>query len=126
MTPITDEDRPRFLADEGFNRDVATGLRQHYPEIDLVTVQDVGLAHAPDLHVLEATRRLDRILLSHDTHTMPTHFYALQAQLSPGEHLPGVLLVAQRAPIGKAIEWIAEVWGASRHEEWRDRVDYLP
>jgi hypothetical protein len=37
-----------------------------------------------------------------------------------------VLLVAQQAPIGKAIEWIAEVWGASRHEEWRDQVGRLP
>lgn len=126
MKTITDEDRPRFLADEGFNMDVTIGLRRAYPEIDVVTVQEAGLLNAPDPHVLEETRRLDRILLSHDMHTMPGHFYTLLAQLSPGEHLPGVLFVAQQAPIGKAIEWIAEVWGASRHEEWRDRVDHLP
>src|SRR5260370_21858226 len=69
---------------------------------------------------------INRILLSHDVYTMPSHFYTLLAQLPPGEYLPGVLLVAQQAPIGRAIEWIAEVWGASRHEEWRDQVDRLP
>lgn len=126
MKPIMGEERPRFLADEGFNMGVTTGLRRAYPEIDLLTVQEVGLAHASDPQILEGTRQLDRILLSHDVHTMPSHFYVLLDQLPPGDHLPGVLLIAQQVPIGKAIEWIAEVWGASRHEEWRDRVDRLP
>jgi hypothetical protein len=126
MNPITDEERPRFLADEGFNMDVTAGLRLHYPGIDLLTVQEAGLLHALDPQVLEAARQLDRILLSHDVHTLPGHYYALLSRLSPDEHLPGILLVAQEAPIGQAIEWIAEVRGASRHDEWRDRVDRLP
>lgn len=126
MKPIMDEERPRFLTDEGFNMDVTTGLRRTYSGIDLITVQEAGLLHAPDPQILEGTRQLDRILLSHDVHTLPDFFYALLAQLPPGEHLPGVLLVAQQAPIGNAIEWIGEVWGATRHDEWRDRVDRLP
>jgi hypothetical protein len=126
MNPITDEERPRFLADEGFNMDVTAGLHLHYPGMDLLTVQEAGLLHALDPQLLEAARELDRILLSHDVHTLPDHYYALLSQLSPGEHLPGILLVSQEAPIGQAIEWIAEVWGASHHDEWRDRVDRLP
>lgn len=126
MRSITDDERPRFLTDEGFNMDVTTGLRRGYPAMDLMTVQEAGLLRAPDPRLLEEARRLDRILLSHDVHTMPGHFYDLLARMPPGEHLPGVLLVAQEASIGNAIEWIAEVWGASRHEEWRDRVDHLP
>jgi|GEM_PF-2467646 hypothetical protein len=35
MKPIMDEERPRFLADEGFNMDVTTGLRRAYPENEL-------------------------------------------------------------------------------------------
>jgi hypothetical protein len=80
------------------------------------------LLHTPDPQLLGATRRIDRVLLSHDVLTIPGHFYELLSQLSHGEHLPGVLLVAQEAPVGQALEWIAEVWGASRHEEWRDRL----
>jgi hypothetical protein len=63
MSPITDEERPRFLADEGFNMDVTAGLRLHYSGIDLLTVQEAGLLHALDPQLLEAARQLDRILL---------------------------------------------------------------
>jgi hypothetical protein len=126
MRPIADDERPRFLTDEGFNMGITTSLRRNYPEMDLLTLQEAGLLHTPDPRLLEETQRLDRILLSHDTHTMPGHFFALLARLPGGQHLPGVLLVAQEAPLGRAIEWIAEVWGASRHDEWRDRVDRLP
>jgi Domain of unknown function (DUF5615) len=121
-----DDERPRFLADEGFNRDVTDGLRRRHRQVDLVTVQEAGLLHLSDHQLLVVTQQLNRILLSHDVHTMPGHFYTLLAQLPPKEHLPGVLLVAQQAPIGKAIEWIAEVWGASRQDEWRDQVGGLP
>lgn len=104
MTAITDDARPRFLADEGFNQDVTAGLRHRYPEIDIVTVQEFGLSRAGDPQVLEAARQLDRIVLSHDVHTMSGHFFALLTQLAEGEHLPGMLLVAQRAPVGNAIQ----------------------
>lgn len=114
---LTDDGRPRFLADEGFNRDVTAGLRRHCPELDIVTVQEVRLTQASDPRILEAARQLDRIILSHDVRTMPIHFFALLERLSGTEHLPGILLVSQRAPVGNAIQWIAEVWGASQHHE---------
>ncbi len=126
MRPSEDEDRPRFLTDEGFNMEITVGLRRHYPKIDLLTAQEAGLLHESDPQLLLETRHLHRILLSHDSHTIPAHFYEALSHLTQGQHLPGVLLVAQEAPIGKAIEWIAEVWGASRHEEWRDQVNRLP
>ncbi len=105
---------------------ITLGLRRRYPAMDIMTVQEADLLHADDRVLLQATQRLDRILLSHDTHTMRDHFYAVLAQQPAGSHLPGVLLVAQEAPIGQAIEWIAEVWLASWHEEWRDMVEFLP
>ena len=126
MRPIEEVDRPRLLTDEEFNMEITVGLRRHYPDVDLLTVQDAGLLHVSDPQLLLETRRLDRILLSHDSHTMPGHFYEALTHVAHGEHLPGVLLVAQEASISKAIEWIAEVWGASRHEEWRDQVNRLP
>ncbi|HEV8191989.1 MAG TPA: DUF5615 family PIN-like protein [Ktedonobacterales bacterium] len=134
MTGASDESqehgerRPRFLADEGFNMDVTLGLRRRYPAMDVMTVQEARLLHVDDRVLLQATQRnatqrLDRILLSHDTHTMRDHFYAVLAQQPVGVQLPGVLLVAQEATIGQAIEWITEVWLASRHEEWRAMVE---
>jgi hypothetical protein len=57
---------------------------------------------------------------------MKDHFYTLLPRQPTGAHLPELLLIAQEAPIGKAIEWVAEFWIASQHEEWRDKVQYLP
>jgi hypothetical protein len=33
----------RLLSDENFNGHVIDGIKQRYPEIDLIRVQDVGL-----------------------------------------------------------------------------------
>jgi hypothetical protein len=126
VSDAVDEERPRFLTDEGFNMDVTTGLRRRYPAMDILTVQEAGLLHAADPDVLRAAQRLDRIVLSHDTHTMQDYFYTLLAQQPADIYLPGLMLIAQEASICKAIEWIAEVWIASRHAEWRDKVQFLP
>lgn len=67
MMPISVSERPRFLTDEGFNTDVTVGLRRRYPELDLVTVQELGLLHVDDPVLLQEAQRQDRILLSHDT-----------------------------------------------------------
>lgn len=126
MSPLAGDDPPRFLTDEGFNRRVTAGLRRAYPQMDILTLQEAGLLQVSDVRLLEESLRLDRILLSHDIRTMPGHFYNLLSQLPSGEYLPGVLLVAQEAPIAQAMGWIAEVWRASRHVEWRNRVVKLP
>jgi hypothetical protein len=94
--------------------------------MDILTTQEAGLLHGEDPDVLLAAQRLDRIVLSHDTHTMKDQFYTLLAQQPAGAYLPGPLLIAQEAPIGKASEWMAEVWIASQHGEWRDKVQVLP
>jgi hypothetical protein len=42
----------RLRSDEDFNGNVVAGVRRHYPEIDLVRVQDVGLAGHTDSEIL--------------------------------------------------------------------------
>ena len=126
MSVASDEGPPRFLTDEGFNALITNGLRRRYPAMDIVTLQEIGLLRATDPQVLLETQRLDRILPSHDIHTMPQHFFDLLAQQSADAPLPGILFVAQTAPIGKAIDWIGEVWEPSHHSEWRDHVEFLP
>jgi hypothetical protein len=126
MTPISDVERPRFLTDEDFNQSIVMGLRRARPQMDIPTLQAAGMLHSPDPVVLEFAKEQDRILLSHDLHTMPDHFATLLVGLPAGEHSPGVILVPQETPIGTAIQWILEIWEASRHEEWRDLPTRLP
>jgi hypothetical protein len=126
MMPITDAERPRILTDEDFNLSVVAGLRRVRPQMDLLTLQDAGMLHASDPVVLEYAKEQDRILLSHDVQTMPAHFAALLMSLPPGEHSPGLVLVPQETPIGTTIQWLLEIWEASRHEEWRNLPTHLP
>ncbi len=125
-TPIIDVERPRFLTDEDFNLAIAAGLRRVRLRMDILTLQAAGVLGSDDLVVLAFARGQDRIVLSHDVQTMPVHFAAYLMSMAERDHSPGILLLAQEAPIGVAIQWILEIWEASRHEEWRDPLTWLP
>jgi predicted nuclease of predicted toxin-antitoxin system len=56
----------RRLADESFNGDIVRGLLLRQPDLDLVRVQDVGLAGADDRDVLAWAAKNNRIVLTHD------------------------------------------------------------
>jgi len=43
----------RFLADENFDHHTLAGLLRLQPELDIVSVQDIGLRQADDPAVLE-------------------------------------------------------------------------
>lgn len=117
---------PRFAADEDFNQTIVDGLRRAAPQIDIITASEAGILHAPDSDVLAWAAQHDRILLSHDKRTMPDHFYDFLAQLAPGAHSPGVMLLPQEFPIGSSIDAVMEIWRLSAHEEWRDLLIRLP
>ena len=128
MKPLADEERPRYLGDENFNQHIITGLRRLYPELDVIIFSESGLPEGlADPRLIEEAARLNRILLSHDKRTMPKHFAAVLARWFPMDrHLPGVFILQDDLPVAEAIEQLALVWGASRAEEWRDRIVYLP
>lgn len=120
------DDPPRFITDMNFNWRIVAGLRRRASDLDLVTVQDIGLQRIPDPELLAEAQALNRILLTHDVNTMPKHFADYLSSLSGDQHSPGVMLVAQDLPVGVAIQVLYEVWACSGHEEWRDRFTYLP
>jgi predicted nuclease of predicted toxin-antitoxin system len=117
---------PRFLTDEGFDLDIVAGLRKRLPEIDILTAQDAGLLETPDPVLLAYAKEHDRILLTHDIHTMPVHFNDLLLRMPSSEHSPGVMWLAQRLPLSTAIAAVQLVWSCSSHDEWRDQFTYLP
>jgi hypothetical protein len=125
MKPIQDYERPRLLADENFNVKVTEGLRLHYPDIDILTIQEAQQLHIKDPELLNFAQKLGRIVLTHDKKTMPKHLADLLAQLGPNETSPGVWIIEELTPIGVAIQAIAEYWGASRQDEWRNLVTWI-
>ena len=113
----------RLLADENFNGDIVRGLLLLQAGIDLLRVQDVGLAGADDQRILAWAAENDRILLTHDGATMPDHAYD---RVEAGERMPGVFVVHGRFPVGLGIQEIVLMAACSQQAEWRGRVVHLP
>lgn len=111
-----------FLADANLNQDIVTGLIRRQPAIDFALPQGRLPAAMKDPDVLELAASLNRILVTHDVRTMPTHF---------GEFLkwrtsPGVILVPASMAIRAVIEDLLLIWQLSELEDWANRIQRLP
>src|ERR1700716_3423746 len=65
----------RLAADEDFNSRIVRGLLRRQPELDIVRVQDAGLAGSDDQKVLAWTATENRVLLTHDVSTLKQFAY---------------------------------------------------
>ena len=113
----------RLASDENFNGDIVRGLLFRFPELNLLRVQDVGLAGAIDPVVLAWAAENDRIILTHDRATLPNFAYE---RVVAGEAMPGVFVINDRLPVGRAIEELVLVATCSDASDWVNRVLYLP
>jgi Domain of unknown function (DUF5615) len=113
----------RLLSDQNFNNDIVRGLLLRRPELDLIRVQDVGLDEAEDPDVLAWAAQASRIVLTHDRSTFPDFAYE---RVSAAEPMPGVFVVNDRMPVGRAIDELLMVNDCSEQGEWEGRVLYLP
>ena len=113
----------RLVADENFNGDIVRGLLLRQPNLDLVRVQDVGLAGVDDPAILEWAARERRVLLTHDVGTMTRFAYERVGRDLP---MPGVFEVHEQAPVGPMIDEILVIAECSIDDEWEGQVRYLP
>jgi hypothetical protein len=113
----------RLVADENFNGAIVRGLLRAVPDLDIVTVQDVGLAGTSDRDVLEWAASAGRLLLTHDVRTMPVF---VRERVNAGRPMPGVIEVAGTFAIGRAIEEILLVAQCSEEGEWANQIVHVP
>jgi predicted nuclease of predicted toxin-antitoxin system len=113
----------RFAADENFNRDIVRGLLRRKPDLDIVRVQDVGLAGADDPTVLEWAAVQRRVVITHDVSTLTKHAYD---RVTAGRPMPGVFEVVCGASVGSAIDDLLLLAECSHEGEWEGQVRYLP
>jgi len=73
----------RFLADADLNRAIVSGVLRREPSVDFLTAHAAGLRRMTDPEVLALAAGLQRVIVSHDVGTMPTHFRALR---NAGKH----------------------------------------
>ena len=64
----------RFLADADLNQVIVTGVREREPAVDFMTATEANLEGHGDPDVIEFAASQGRVLVSHDTSTMPVHF----------------------------------------------------
>ncbi len=113
----------RLLSDENFNGDIVRGLLLRQPDLDLVRVQDVGLAGADDPDILAWAAANNRIVMTHDRATMADY---ANERLAAGEGMPGVFILNDRFPVGQAIQEILLMVACSEQAEWNGRAVHLP
>jgi hypothetical protein len=111
--------RIRLLADADFNHAIVKGCRRYEPALDFLSANRAKLHGLPDSEVLAFAAAEDRILVTHDRHTMPHHFGEFLMRRGAS---PGVFLVGQNELIAEVIEAIVLIWAASDADEWRNRI----
>jgi len=100
---------------------VAAVLRRS-SAIDFQTAHSANLGGLKDIKVLGIAASEGRILVTHDSRTMPTRF----AEFVRSQHSPGVIVAPQSLAVPAAAEDLALIWAATTPEEWADRILYLP
>jgi predicted nuclease of predicted toxin-antitoxin system len=113
----------KFLADENFDNRIVRGLLRRQPDLDIVRVQDLEIAGASDLIVLEWATQTGRILLTHDKRTIPNFVYE---RLAMGKKTSGVFIAGDNLPINMVIEEVLLIVEGSSAEEWINKLQRLP
>lgn len=84
---------PRFLADEDIDSNILHGLRSWEPAVDILDVKNASLRGMADPALLELAAQQDRILITHDRHTMTRHFLE---RIAAGKSTSGLFIAAPR------------------------------
>ncbi|HUY35409.1 MAG TPA: hypothetical protein VMV69_21880 [Pirellulales bacterium] len=114
--------RVRFQADADLNLAIVLAVVRREPAIDFQTAIMAALAFRPDSEVLSLTAAEGRLLVTYDQKTMPDHFAKFVAK----ETSSGLLIVPQHLPISVVVDELLLIWGATEHEEWINRICYVP
>lgn len=112
-----------FAADENFDGTIVRGVLRRNAAVDIVRIQDVGLAGADDPSVLEWAAGESRVLLTHDVATITHYAYARVREEKP---MPGVIEVGAKVTVGQAIEDLLLIAECSFEKELEGRIVYLP
>ena len=93
----------RLEADNDLKYAIVKAVRRQEPAIDFASAQEACLDGLSDPELLDPAALADRVLVSQDRRTMLNHF---RNHLIAGNSSPGLLVVAQDAPIGVVAEAI--------------------
>jgi hypothetical protein len=112
----------RFQADNDLDQRIVVATKRLDPTIDFQRAHALKLHGVADTLVLKKTADEGRVLVSHDRRTLPEFFKEFISR----EASPGVIIVSQRLPVGRAAELLYLLWAASEAEEYVNIIYNLP
>jgi hypothetical protein len=113
----------RFQADNDLDEDILRAVKRLEPAIDFQRAPELSLhTGILDPEVLRLCAEENRMLVTHDRHSMPDHFLEFIQQ----HNSPGVFIISRKLPVGKAAEWLLLYWVASTAEEYQNQIIDIP
>jgi trans-aconitate methyltransferase len=112
----------RFQADADLDIAIVEATRRRVPDVDFQTAQAAGLRGRHDLEVLAIAAAQGRVLVTHDTRTMPQWFAEFVATATSA----GVIMVPQNLPLAVALEELVLIRSARTADEWVNRICRIP
>jgi predicted nuclease of predicted toxin-antitoxin system len=118
-----------FLLDENLPGRLVKALKRHNAEgIDVVDIVRVGEPEdlplgTDDQSILVWVERENRILITRDKTTVPTH---LADYHSTGGSSPGVFILRPGYGVPDILEFLILVAHATDAYEWKDRIEFIP
>ena len=115
----------RFLIDENISPQYRTQLLNHEPSLTVLVIgdEDAPPKSTPDPEILEWCEQHQFSLITNNRESMPQH---LSDHLSAGHHVPGIFTINLEVPMGKIIEELLLIAGASDADKYIDQITYIP
>ncbi|HEX9988590.1 MAG TPA: DUF5615 family PIN-like protein [Chloroflexia bacterium] len=115
----------KFLLDENVDDRLRAALHQHGRDVVVWTVGDpvAPPKMTPDPDILLWCEAYEFALVTNNRASMPVH---LKAHLATGHHVPGIFILNSNMSLMETVEELATIAGASREEEYSDRIVFLP
>ena len=115
----------RFLIDENISPQYRTQLLNHEPSLKVLAVGDEGAPpkSTPDPEILVWCEQNQFSLITNNRESMPQH---LSDHRENGGHVPAIFTINLAVPMGKIIEELILIAGASDEDEYINEIKYLP
>ncbi len=115
----------RFLIDENISPEYRTQLLRHEPSLTALAIGDEGAPErgTKDPEILVWCEKHQFNLVTNNRESMPQHH---KDHLAAGNHVPGIFTFNRKVPMGKIIEDLLLIAGASYEDEYIDELKHLP